>query len=251
MTNELAKKENYDLAIMESDWGSEGVDSTDILIPKILLMQGLSDYVAEGSAQMGDLVNSVSAKLLGTAREKDKKPVCIIPISTFKTWAEYTVDTKGGLKYKQTIPMTAANADLPLEDMVDNVKIRRDKCLNFYVLNVDEPEEFPYVITFKRTSYHAGKKLATHFVKCQQAKALGKPVPPAATMFNLSGVKTQNDFGTFYVFDVAEAGKTSPELLAKAYHWYQVIKTKAVKVDESDVVETETVVESDSEAHRF
>src|SRR4051794_30344857 len=84
--------------------GMEGIDASDILIPKLLLMQGLSELVAEGKFQMGDIVNSVTQAKLG-----DKtKSIEFIPIATFKTWV-----VMHDKQYAATLPQTLENKSWP------------------------------------------------------------------------------------------------------------------------------------------
>lgn len=242
MAKELVKKaETTAVAVPEHErgWGTGGTDTRDILIPKILGMQGLSRLVADGKAAMGDIVNSVTGEILGNMREVGKKPLKIIPITTFKTWVENVVTEIPGQqvqkKFKGIVPMTPENADLPFESIVDGKKIQRDRTLNFYVLVEGQTSEFPYLLSFRRTSFRAGQKLATHFIKCEIAAVRGKPVPPAATMFSLTGNKVTNEKGTFYVFDIEPAGPTASDDLKAAYEWFQILKKAAVRVDHSDL----------------
>jgi len=62
-------------------WGSEGVDTDDVKIPVLLMMQGLSDFVADGKAAMGDIVHSQTEKVIGGSKD----PVRFIPLYSFKT----------------------------------------------------------------------------------------------------------------------------------------------------------------------
>ena len=217
-------------ATYESGWGTEGVDKRDILIPKLLLMQGLSELVTEERAQIGDIVDSVTGEVLGTCRDSGKKPVKFIPISTFKTWVEFQ-KVNGTAKFTRIVPMTEENANWAMEDG----EFTRDRCINFYVLLADRPEELPYLLSFRRTGYRAGQKLATFFTKCELAARRGKPVPPAAKVWALAGSKQSNDKGTYYVFDVEMAGDTSKEALQTAFEWFQTLRTQQTKVDHSDL----------------
>lgn len=247
--SKLAKKETTAVSteLVSSSWGSEGVDAQDILIPKILLMQGLSEYVADGKVQMGDIVLSTNGRKLGG---KDKA-LTFIPICTFKTWVN---SEKVGQKYefRGTEPITPENSDLPLEWQQQGAMWRRDRCLNFYVLlpedierekqaiekaskgDLPDPDDalLPCVLTFRRTSYGTGKELSTHFSKCAHFK-----VPPAVSMFNLLSEKVQNDQGTFYVFKLEKAGKTDTHHIQAARQWYEIITKAKVKVDEPAVVD--------------
>lgn len=239
------------VATEEQTFGIEGVDSKDILIPKLLVMQGLSKLVVEDKAQMGDFVDSVNGEILGSAREKAPKPVTIIPIKTFKTWIEYEKIDDKKLEFRGIVPMDETNANWPLEEVKDGRDMRRDRCINFYVLLKDKPDDLPYLMTFKRTSYRAGMKLATHFKKCELAALRGKPVPPAATMFDVTATKTSNDQGTFYVFDVVQKEATAPEHLKLAWEWFQMFRTASVKVDNSDLQADDSAVGSVEDDGRF
>lgn len=209
----------------EGAWGAETADSRDILIPKILLMQGLSQAVADEKASMGDMVDSLSLEVLGSGRG-DGKPVRFVPLFLFKTWV--VQEKLGGNKFdfKEIVPFGPDNQDWEWETDTE----RRDLTLNFYVLlekDLDNPAALPYVVSFRRTSMQAGKKLSTHFSKCQLA---GKP--PAASVFELSAKKRENDQGTFFVYDVVQAGDNSK--LDTAYKWYLTVREGA-KVDNRDL----------------
>ena len=58
-----------------SAWGETEVTSKDIVIPKILCMQGLSDLVSDGKAKMGDFVDSLEGNILGDI----DNPVAFVP----------------------------------------------------------------------------------------------------------------------------------------------------------------------------
>lgn len=241
METQMTTKEKNELAKTAAGtaWGTENVRNETILIPKILLMQGLSKQVAEEKAQMGDFLNSLSNKVIGTGREKAKEDLKVVPIKMFESWVIFEkIEQKKGeakLEWKGIEPLTAANADWALEDEDENgVPIRRDRALNFYVLlqsELDDPRALPYLLSFRRTSYNAGRKLSTHFAQCRKAG-----VPPARDVFVLSATKESNDHGTFYVWDANPADeKITDEQLTEAYNWYQTLQTKDVEIDNSDL----------------
>jgi len=105
------------------------------------------------------------------------------------------------------------------------------------VLIPDEVKEggcMPYVLSFRRTSLKAGKKLATQmFVKNRAANK-----NPAAVVLEVSGHSKQNDDGEFIVQDVKAKRPSTDEEMVKAYEWYQLIHSGKTKVDESDLGET-------------
>jgi len=56
--------------------------ANDIIIPKILPMQGLSVMVADGKAMMGEFRDSLSGEKLGSIAE----PIPFIPFHVEKVW---------------------------------------------------------------------------------------------------------------------------------------------------------------------
>lgn len=223
----VVKKETSEIVphAPEGAWGSEGANTRDILIPRLLLMQGLSDLVSQERAKMGDIVNSVSGKVLGG---KDK-PIKFIPIMTFSTWAIFEKGEDDKLEWKRMEPMTAENQDLPWEEEVNGKYTRRDQCLNFYVLLDSDAlaaDALPYVMSFRRTSYKEGQKLSTHFLT---SRRLNKA--PATKTYALSCSKESNDHGTYYVFRLEEGTATEAKKIDVAYSWYQTIKSGVAKVD--------------------
>lgn len=246
MNQEIAPKAQAALAKSQGSWGSEGVDTKDILIPKLLLMQPLSELVSEGKASPGAIVRSTTGEALAT---KDK-PLSFIAFSSFKTWI-LSEQVKEKYEFRGVEPMTAGNVNEPLEWMVNGSKWRRDRSLNFYVLlpqdvareaaalkklqesgELPDPEDalLPCVLSFRRTSYGAGKDLATHF-----AKASHFNVPPAVTVFKLFASLEKNDKGSYYVFKIEKDRKSTDEEVQAAHKWYETTKVQPVEVDDSDL----------------
>jgi hypothetical protein len=209
-------------------WGSEGLSNSDILVSKILLMQGLSDLVADGQATPGQLRDSLQGTLLGS---KDK--ACeIIPFSSFRTWVIF--EKKNGKdEYVRTVPIDASNESWPISEIINGIEVRRDKCLNFYVLrpqDITEGLAFPYLISFRRYGSQAGKKLTTFAAKL---KAFNKPM--ASRVFELKVQTEENDKGKFFSFDIGMGRETTDAELGEAKKWYQTFKTATVRADDSDL----------------
>jgi hypothetical protein len=226
MNTELVARENTELSFPQESWGAEGVDSKDILISKVLLQQSLSKYVLDEKAKPGDMVDSVSGEVLGDKN----KPIQIIPIMMTKS---VVVEILKDGKYEFVREEPVQTFPEKLEYTTSEGSFRLNKSLNFYVLLADkasEPDSFPMVLSFRRTSFMAGKALSTHFAKAQ----IGK-YPPANKVFSVSTHKVENDKGTFYTFtDIKEFRKSEPIELQNAYNWYKTLKSAKVKVDETD-----------------
>lgn len=224
----------------------QGFDPSDLLIPKILIMQGLSELVVDDKASMGEIVNSVTGEKL--AAKGGSVDIC--PLISFKTW---TLFRNGD--YEKTIPMDSSNRELPWDDKdpENGDEIRRDQTLNFYVLVPSEIETgmaFPYLISFRRMSYNTGKKLATHFVKAAMVKK-----KPYDFVLSLSAKMEKNDKGSFYVPDVATNGASDASVKEAAMMWLPLLRTNKYRVDDSDLKGAEKVVEPttavEPETHQY
>ena len=65
METQIAEKSSNVPSTELNDWGyDEDVSASDILIPRILLMQKTSGLVDEERAEVGDIVNSISGEVV-------------------------------------------------------------------------------------------------------------------------------------------------------------------------------------------
>lgn len=246
-------------AIMgEFDYGA--VESKDLKIPKLLLMQAMSKFVNEdNTAKAGDLVNSIDSAVYGSVREKDYKPIKVVVIDMYKDWVIH--ERLGGdkVEYKGREAVTPANTDSPWEYEEGGRKFKRTKNLNFYVMlekDLGNPLALPHVLTFRSTSYKEGTVIANHFALCKTAKAAGQFRIPMDRFFEIGGKIMKNEKGTFYVLTAKEMDKTTQEQMSQCMDWYRQISAARKagqamedKVDTSDVA---TPVESsDDEPTEF
>lgn len=223
---EVAKKQETEVAVMDVNaFGESQVSAADVIIPKILAMQGLSKLVIDGKAKFGDLVDSLSGEVLGSV----DKAVEIIPFHLHKIWI---ISKWNGKKYEfnSIEDVTPANENKSWEEETAEGKFKNEKCFNFYCLRPDDMS-LPYIVGFKGTSQKAGKQLATQmYVK---NRAAGK-VPPAKVI-SLGGIKRTNDEGTFIVLDATVARDSKQEEIMECLKWYKTIKSGSTKADNSDV----------------
>lgn len=223
---EVAKKESTELALAQdlNAWGDNQMSAQDMIIPKILCMQGLSDLVAEGKARMGDFVDSLSNDVIGSI----DSPVNVIPFHMEKLYI-ISKKNKGESRYEFDRIETAVNQAYPYEDEIDTVQYKYEYALQFYCLR-PEDTSLPYVVTFKSTSLKSGKVLSTQMFVRNRAAGL---VPPAFTM-QLCGRKEKNDQGTYIVMEVKQGEKTSDELIGQCLNWLKIVKAGQVKVQQED-----------------
>lgn len=229
MSKELKKQESNLPAMTMADWGQPQVSSSDIIIPKILCMQGLSELVTDDKAKMGDLVDSLTNEVIGNCNDG----IEIIPFHMEKI---LIVSKHNGSDYEfdHIEPSTPENERLPYEQETPEGKFKNEHCMNFYCLRPNDMS-LPYIVSFKGMSRKSGKVLATQmFVK----NATAGKVPPAFVM-KLTGTKTKNDKGTFMVLNTAPVRESSNEEISVAFNWYKTVNQGGVKVHEDTRGEAE------------
>lgn len=243
MGKEIVQKQSNELSTNIGAWGGQNITSNDILIAKIHPLQFMSEKVKLKQGEYGEFRDSVNNQKFGDL----DTPWEFIPFYMEKKWAEYDIVTnKAGARkreFKQIIPIIDNAGDMGYNDNLPYVdedgKVERDRCMDFYMLmpsEVADGVELPYVVTFRRTSLKAGKKLAMQmYVRNSQA---GK-VPPAL-VHEMSGKSVQNDDGEFVVMDVAPTREATKEELDAALRWYQQVAAGATKLDDSDINEVTT-----------
>jgi len=235
---ELAKATGTALAVegsQASDWGEEYVGTTDILIPKILPMQGLSQFVTDGDAVIGEFRDSVSKTKIGSIAE----PFVFVPFYVQKTWDILEENDEGEFKWSTSIPLVENpmdkdyNDNLTWQDVVDGVKVKRVRRMNFFGLlpsEIAKGESMPYVLSFKSTSFREGKKMFSQMY--MRNKRAGKA--PCAYAFVVGGTKEKNEKGTFIVPNVSLGRESTPEEIQECFSWFKTIKKGGVRVDATD-----------------
>ena len=247
MSKEVMNKESSVPAMAPAAWGEEFVGAQDIVIPKILPMQGLSDLVTDGKATMGEFRDSVSGELLGSIVD----PIVIVPFMVQKFWDIMEEDDEGDFKWERSEPLienpleAGYNDNLPWEDVVDGKRVKRIRRMNFFCLipkEMAKGNSIPYIMSFKSTSLREGKKLFTQMYL--RNKRAGKP--PCAYAFALAGTKQKNDKGTYIVPNVTQVRESTPEEISEAFSWFQLVKKGGVKVDDSDLTGQQTELDLDA-----
>lgn len=238
---ELVVKETTALAgIPMGAWGAENTVASDLVIPRILLMQAMSKMCQNDkiAARAGEIRGSLDGKLLGG---KDK-PLRVIPFYFTSTWVKFEMKN-GKFEFIGVEDRDATNEDLPWEVEAGGKKFKNTKAINFFVLipsEVETGEFLPYVMSFQNTSFAAGRKLVTLAEKLKQFK-----VPMASKVFEISVSTKQNDKGSWFIFDQVEQVGDSKDFLPTAFEWYQKVSKGGVKVDESHMEDEAVSATSD------
>ena len=268
MSNEVTVKQNQDVAVNQTQ--TSGILASDVIIPQLLLMQGLSDFVTERKAQFGDIVRSTTAEKVGDP----DKAIDFIPLAAPKSaWVLEQKNSQGKFEYRRTIDRNASNETAPWSYMGDvggnevlpgtpgATEWRRVKRLSVYaILPQDIAAEAaelakiakgempdlskalcPVMISFRSTSFNAGKDIVTFFTQ-----AASFNMDAWKYMLKLSCYLEKNDQGTFYVYKVDRAHpKPVPaDQLATVQKWASIVSNTQVRVHEP--VEGASAVVSDA-----
>lgn len=208
-----------------SDFGFSNLTQEDIMVPRLLAMQGMSEFVTEGKAKFGEIVDSLSEKVVGGL----DSPVEFIPVKLEKSWR---VEKKEGNKWlvKRVEPVTPQNEGRGFNGKDDDgEEVRFVRTLNFFVIlpsDILDGSDLPYHLTFKSTSLRGGKKVITQIMR--QMK-MGKS--PASAVFKLIPKKVSNDDGTFIVLETEVSRESKKPEVEAANNWAKTL-SQGVKVHE-------------------
>lgn len=248
MNQQVATQNQSNVPALGGNTVTEDVLRSDIVLPSILLMQGLSEFVKERKAQSGDIVRSKPFQLLGGP----DKPLDFIPITFTNGWRIGEI-VGGREEFRGREARNSGNEDLPWEFEKNGAKWKRTKTINLYALLPADIEAelaekarcekdgeifdldktlMPVAIEFRSTGYNAGKAISTHFQKAKMHNAL-----PYNYVLRLSCSAESNAKGDYYVYDVV----TSPEKLKKDYmpltaQWAETLRTAKVEIHEEEPI---------------
>lgn len=220
-------------------WGAiENLETTDLLVPKVLHQQALSKFVQEGKARPGDFCDSLTGDVLA----KKDEALEVVIFGTFKTMLIESYDpVRDQYKYKETVTITPDNArewaSVGLTADTPEGKLKYNLRYNYYCLLPAKLAELPYVLTLGSKKTRAAKKLNTMLYKLSQLKK-----PGAAVVFELRSTAEKNERGSWFGIDIGQGRNTESNELAIAHAWY--LKSQSQKFT---VVEEETAVATEAD----
>lgn len=223
-TTDIVKKEPAMLAEYSAFENEMAVDAQDLVLGKVLTMQGLSALVADDKAKIGEIRDSLTGQLLA-GKGETMELICFHP---FKNWV---INVDG--QFDSIVPFTPENANWEWEEVVNGKKLNRLLTLNYYCLSpadIAKGEAFPRLISFRSTAYKTGKKLESMRLRYAKFKK-----PLASKVFSLTTVAKENEKGKWLIPDVAEKRDTTPAEMKVAVEWATMIAKSNVKVDHSDL----------------
>lgn len=251
-----AKKEKQEVATIapsemqtqaaQASMGQEVVAS-DVIIPRLLLMQGISPLVTSRKAQIADLIRSTTGEKLGDPEH----PVKIIPLTMTNMWMDFEkVPGEDQPRFRGMYPRGVTKRDANGQPLETNEALEwtfkgpqgqemfRRKTVILYALVPSDIAAYeaeliraldageapdlnksisPVVITFQSTSFkHGGKKAATFFNTLKQNNAIlaskGRVLAPFEYVMSLKCKEEAKGKASWYVFDF-----DASQPLAKVY----------------------------------
>jgi hypothetical protein len=183
------KEEQFDDGLLDND-------SDIIKLPRVEIMQPISEAVVSGDAKQGTICNSITKEVIA-------EPV-FTPLFVRQNFISWRPRTEGGgMIYKTDDP----NDERVVEDIKWGPGGEKPRCtryLNFLVLF--KGEDLPIILSFHDTGYQEGRNLYT-MMKTEKLK--GRRTFDVS--YSLSTKLTKNDSGSFFVPHVKREGPTNEE----------------------------------------
>lgn len=235
--NELVAKQSNQLVDSSSleFKGNEEASASDIIVPRMLLMQGMSKWVPDHFSQ-GDIINSVEETLLA----KRGETVSIIPFILKKTWQIFTQESPP--QWVREEPWNEANDALEWEFEEEDadrgvVQLKRQRQYGFYAFVVkDEVDPFPIpvLVNFRSSAgFKEGKKIASHFSMMK-----GMNQPGFNVVWNISSESVKDGDKSYQKFVVKKGRMTTKEEAQPILQWLKLMQTAADKIKDHDVDDT-------------
>lgn len=241
----------------------QDVVASDVLIPRLLLMQGISPLVTGRKAQIGDMIRSTTVEKLGDP----ETPVEIVPIRMSNSWIKFeTAKSAGGTQpqFRGMEERNSSNEHLDWEfEGPEGEEMFRRKAITLYALVPSDVAAYnmeieramksgeapdlnrtvlPVVLTFQSTSFkHAGKKCASFFNTVKVNSMRVKGLAPFQYVLPLICREEKKGTNAWYVYDF-EAPKPLKDTMVReeAARWSTMLNSGNVKVDDGGEVDEDS-----------
>lgn len=208
--------------------------ANDILIPKIWLVQSMSDLRKDKKADEGDFVDSQTAEVFTKAGEVLR----FVVLKTFKRW--HTFEVKGDKKefVSSEIMVFGKNENLKYEETVDGKDLVRRQVISAYVLierDVRNKINKPYIIDFASTSKQGGRVIVSDIATLNKAG-----LPSFCAFFEMDAVEESFERGDAYVKKVKFGGYMAKETIPFLIDARKNIDTieNQIIIDDNDLIKS-------------
>lgn len=237
---------------------------SDLVVPYVVIGQGLSEAVVDRKVQLGDIYKSTSKDVIGGP----DKQIQVIMMGPPKPDWVIEQKAKDKFEYRKAEPRTAANDTLPWQFTADDegnevapgtkgsTEWRRVKRLTVFAILVEDivaaakemakveqgelpdPSKAltPVVISFRSSSYKTGREISTFFSKAKSMRA-----DIWRYVVTLGCRLEKNDQGSFYVWtaDTNKPVAVSKEHLPLVQDWVEMVTNRVDQIvidEEGDTV---------------
>lgn len=212
--------------------GNEGIGLSDIIVPRLEVVQALSPCLDESEdayiegCKAGDLYNSVTRKLYG-------EQAYVVPVVFRKEYNVWVKRKKGEAtgktnQFKGSFPSMEA-AEAKLEEVGADKHEIIETPMHFCLL-VDQESGLTeqIVVSMPKTKYKVSRKWNS-LIQMSGGDRFSR-------VYKLYGTREENDFGKFFNFNVMPVGYPSKPLYMTAADLYQKVKSglKLRAADEPD-----------------
>lgn len=224
--------------------------SNDILIPKIHLIQTMSELSKSREKMDGDYVDSRTAEtLLPVDGPAEYLP--LIVLKTFKRW--HTFELVGDKKkfLSSEVMVLGKNENLKYEETVEGKDLRRRQVISAYVLLGEDAKKGinkPYIIDFAATSKGAGRDMVSDINVLNT-----DGIPSWLAWFKLSKFEETSEQGDYFVKKMAFGGYLPKEMMDFLKSAYDDIKLKIesgmVEIDDRDLNDAVKTNRAETKVH--
>lgn len=219
MTKEIIKKNETSLSNLDKDFLNQltkdseefGLDATqeEIILPRITLLQNLSDAVTKGNpkkiegAEAGDLLEVITETVY-----KAETGILFVPVKMFVSYIEWEGEPKGKIInnygddatfYIQQKNAGKINTKGKVIGTAPNRTIEKNINYYGYILNEKNNETSPVLIPFSKTKVKIAQKFNTMILS---KKIDGKNLPPFSYIYRIFSVLEQNEKGSWANYKV-------------------------------------------------
>ena len=249
-SHSMAQLADYDGAALDGAaldiTDDQDLFKNDIVIPKIWLIQAMSELRKQKKAEEGDYCDSRSEEVL--LSNESEEALNFVVLKTIKRWQTFKMEGEKKIFISSEV-MTVENAKKEYKEVVDGEQIVRRQVISAYVLLGRDAQAGvvkPYIIDFAATSKGAGRDLVSDIKVLNTEKrdpktreVVRRGLPSWVAWFKLGKEEDKIDKDEFFIKTVKFGGMLPQEMfpfLRDAYDEItSLIESNAIEIDDRDV----------------
>lgn len=228
---EVVKANGVDVStqVETSEWGDGGISASDIIIPKLLIMQPTSEDVTGGKFKMGDIINSMTEEVVGGL----DKPIMLHPFLCKKIFLMYKITKTGDKIKKEFYKVLEDKGQTYPFDSFDYEGIQVQAYHTYQFFAMVEGNDIPVTMIFKSSAHKVGKQLFN--VMYVMNKMAGLTPPAYWIEYGLKREKGEQS--TWCVPVIKTSRKATAEEISKCAQWVAPLMSLQMRHDDEDAAE--------------